>query len=132
MLQLDHGDNMKFSTKVDTDNASRTLDALMELIAELLPVDDATYPELARRDRSEAVAFCLRHSALHFSKTAGRLADYVEGADHGKYAEIETLEAIVAASLVNSLKLADEIGISGGDIIHQIEQKFARRTHEAI
>lgn len=128
MLQLDHGRHMPSHTTVDTVAASRTLDALIDMISDLLPVDEKTYPELAERDRAEAIAFCLRHSALHFSKTAGRLAAFVESADHGNFSEIEALEAIVAASLVNSLKLADEIGISGPEIMLQIEQKFGRRA----
>lgn len=129
MFQLDHGHHMPTAHTVDTDKASQTLDALIDMVSELLPVDESTYPELAERDRAEAIAFCLRHSALHFSKTAGRLAAFVEDADHGKYTRIEALEAIVAASLVNSLKLADEIGISGLEIIQQIEQKFAQHEH---
>lgn len=127
MLELGQGLSMQVNASVDMDKASETLDALIDMITELLPVDETTYPELANRDRPESIAFCLRHSALHFSKTAGRLAAFVEDADHGKYSEIETLEAIVAASLVNSLKLADEIGISGVEIICQIQEKFGRQ-----
>lgn len=124
MLQLDHERHMHTISTVDTDKASETLDSLIDLIADLLPVDEKTYPELADRDQAEAITFCLRHSALHFSKTAGRLAAFVEDADHGKYDRIQTLQTIVAASLVNSLKLADEIGLSGPEIIHVIQSKF--------
>ena len=130
MLQLDHGRRMPHNTSVDTETASRTLDSLIDMISDFLPVDEHTYPELAERDRAESISFCLRHSALHFSKTAGKLAAFVENADHGNFSQIEALEAIVAASLVNSLKLADEIGISGPEIMLQIEQKFGRRALE--
>ena len=124
MLQLDHDRHMHTISTVDTERASETLDSLIDLIADLLPVDEKTYPELANRDQAESITFCLRHSALHFSKTAGRLAAFVEDADHGRYDRIQTLQTIVAASLVNSLKLADEIGLSGPEIIQVIQSKF--------
>lgn len=127
MLQLDHSRQMQTISKVDTERASETLDNLIDLIADLLPVDEQTYPELSGRDKAEAITFCLRHSALHFSKTAGKLAAFVEDADHGKYDRIQTLQTIVAASLVNSLKLADEIGLSGPEIIQVIQSKFGLR-----
>lgn len=132
MLYAYQGHQMQAKKSLDMDKASETLDELMDMINELLPVNEITYPELANCERSEAVAFCLRHSALHFSKTAGRLAAFVENADHGKYSEIEALEAIVAASLVNSLKLADEIGISGVEIISQIQEKFGERQQAEL
>lgn len=127
MLQLDHDRHMHAISSADTEKASETLDNLIDLIADLLPVDEKTYPELANRGQVESLTFCLRHSALHFSKTAGRLAAFVEDADHGKYDRIQTLQTIVAASLVNSLKLADEIGLSGPEIIEVIRSKFGLR-----
>lgn len=125
MEQSETAISMTPQLEIDDVLASETLDKLIDLVTQLLPVDAETYPELATRDSSEEVAFCLRHSALHFSKTAGKLAAFVEDADHGRYAEIEYLQAIVASGLVNSLKLADEIGISGPEIIEQIRSKFA-------
>lgn len=127
MLQTDDVRYMVTLSQINRERASETLDQLIDLISDLLPVNEHVYPELGSRNADEAVSFCLRHSALHFSKTAGKLAAFVEDADHGKYAEIQTLQAIVAASLVNSLKLADEIGISGPDIIEQIRLKFDLR-----
>lgn len=124
MLQTDDARYMVMLSQIDDQRVGDTLDDLIDLISDLLPVNKDVYPELATRDQAEAISFCLRHSALHFSKTAGKLAAFVEDADHGKYAKIQTLQAIVAASLVNSLKLADEIGISGPDIVEQIKLKF--------
>ncbi|WP_133365617.1 hypothetical protein [Qipengyuania sediminis] len=109
---------------LDADRASETLDCLIDYVSDLLPVTNAEYPDVEAFSRGEALEFCLRHSALHFSKTAGRLAAFVENVDHGKYDHIEKLQAIVAAGLINSLKLADEIGISGPEIIAQMRAKF--------
>lgn len=118
---------MKVATpfaQLDSDGAERSLDSLIDLVSDLLPVDTTRYPNLPTADHSEEVVFCLRHSALHFSKTAGKLAAFVEGVDHGQFAQIQVLQSIVAASLVNSLKLADEIGLSGAEIIAAMREKY--------
>lgn len=117
---------MNAFSNLDQKNASATLDVLIDLVSDLLPVTVAQYPSLHMSSELSEVEFCIRHSALHFSKTAGRLAAWVEDADHGKYAKIDALEAIVAASLVNSLKLADEIGVSGVEILAHIKEKYSQ------
>lgn len=124
MLQAVSGQQMSPVPHIDAKDASATLDLLIDYVANLLPVTAEQYPSIASLDEGAKLEFCLRHSALHFSKTAGRLAAFVEDADHGKFAEIDALQAIVAASLVNSLKLADEIGLTGPDILEQIREKF--------
>lgn len=130
MLQFASDTHMNAPAHLDDTKASETLDVLIEFVSTLLPVNDDKYPAIRHFSRDQTVEFCLRHSALHFSKTAGRLAAYVEEADHGRYADIQILQSIVAASIVNSLKLADEIGISGPDIMEQIRDKFAQREAE--
>ena len=130
MLQRVSAVPMDTHIALNADQASDTLDSLIEYVSALLPVTNHQYPDIESRSRGEALGFCLRHSALHFSKTAGRLAAFVEGVDHGKFEEIQKLQAIVAASLINSLKLADEIGISGPQIINQIRDKFAELEEE--
>lgn len=132
MLEHASSEPAAFGMPIDDEQAGETLDVLMELVSDLLPVDRKTYPEVPVVNLSETVTFCLRHSALHFAKTAGRLASFVEDADHGKFAKFQTLEAIVAASLVNSLKLADEIGLSGADIIDAVRIKFAALEQEEL
>ncbi len=119
----DSGTNVSF--ELDDMRASHTLDELIDLVSDLFPVDEAHYPALRYQPSGPDVEFCLRHSALHFSKTAGRLAAWVEDADHGKFAKIEALESIVAAGLINSLKLADEIGVSGTEILSRIKQRYS-------
>jgi len=121
------GHEMHAFCDFDDEKTGDTLDVLIDLVSDLLPVNEIQYPSLRSQPEAETVEFCLRHSALHFSKTAGRLAAWVEDADHGKYAKIDALEAIVAASLINSLKLADEIGVSGVSILSYIKEKYAPR-----
>jgi hypothetical protein len=130
MLEHAQSEPEAYGMPIDNEQASLTLDALMVLVSDLLPVERTTYPEVPVENLSDTVTFCLRHSALHFSKTAGKLASFVEDADHGRFASFQTLESIVAASLVNSLKLADEIGLSGSEIIDAVRLKFAALERE--
>ncbi|WHU00927.1 hypothetical protein [Sphingomonas sp. NIBR02145] len=126
---MSHNDGYEMNafTEFDDKKAGDTLDVLIDLVSDLLPVTEVQYPSLRFQSEATAVEFCIRHSALHFSKTAGRLAAWVEDADHGKFAKIDALEAIVAAGLINSLKLADEIGVSGTAILSHIKEKYAPR-----
>jgi hypothetical protein len=129
-MSQNNGCTMNPFSDLDDKRASDTLSELIDLVSDLLPVTEAQYPDLRSQPGSETVEFCLRHSALHFSKTAGRLAAWVEDADHGKYARIDALESIVAAGLINSLKLADEIGVSGTEILSRIKERYS--PHAAV
>lgn len=122
----------KTGIALDDNTASESLDSLMYFVSDLLPVDAQQYPSAPLSSQSDAINFCLHHSALHFSKTAGRLAAFVEDADHGHFAKIQTLEGIVAASIVNSLKLAEEIGLTGSEIMQAVKAKFAVRDQEVL
>ena len=110
--------------------AVTTFDQLIDAVSVLLPVNRVQYPDLPQQLSGDVMQFCLRHSALHFSKTAGRLAAFVEDADHGSFQEIEKLEGIVAASLINSFKLADEIGLSGSRLVESIRLRFSQHARE--
>ena len=116
----------------DDEKASESLDSLMSFVSYLLPVDNQHYPSAPLASQSDAINFCLHHSALHFSKTAGSLAAFVESADHGHFPRIQTLENIVASSIVNSLKLAEEIGITGSEIMAAVKAKFAEPDRLAL
>lgn len=120
------------SAPFDQERASESLDSLMSFVSELLPVNEQSYPGASLESQTDAIRFCLHHSALHFSKTAGRLAAFVEGADHGQFAQFQALESIVAASLVNSLKLAEEIGLTGSEIMIAVKSKFAERDQAEL
>lgn len=98
------------------------IDELRSFVAHALPVNEARYPSLSPDDN--AVAFCVKHSALHFSKTSGQLAALAEKLDHGAEADLEEATKIVANSLVNALKLAEELSISTSSILAFLEEKY--------
>lgn len=112
-------------SSVNSDNSSfGDVGLLMGLVAEALPVDPGAYPTLGGMSEPEVRNFCVRHSALHFSKTAGQLAALAEALDHGSELRLEKLQKIAVNSVVNALKLADEAGLSANDIASEIRSKY--------
>lgn len=97
---------------------------LMLMIAGYLPVTVAQYPSLAFRDHEPVASFCVQHSALHFSKTAGQLAAIAEAIDHGHAMEVTSIRKIAINSIINSFKLANEIGLTSDELIKGIHDKF--------
>jgi hypothetical protein len=107
-----------------TDSLHSDVEMLMGLVLKSLPVDTQRYPAIAPLDGRELQIFCVRHSALHFSKTAGQLAELAEAIDHGAELKTEALRKIAISSLVNALKLADEVGLSGSEMAAEIRKKY--------
>ena len=107
---------MTFTAEVDR------LNELRSLVAAALPVTANHYPSLGGPD--ELVVFCVRHSALHFSKTSGQLAAMAERLDHGGSPDISEATRIVANSLINALKLAEELSIPTDQIMTCLDLKY--------
>jgi hypothetical protein len=99
------------------------IDELRSYIVAALPVDRVQYPSLPDED---VVAFCVKHSALHFSKTSGQLAALAESIDHGRAPDLFEATKIVANSLVNAFKLAEELSISTESIVAFVHDKYPR------
>lgn len=74
------------------------------------------YPELAGATPEEYLRFVIRHSALHFAKTAGKVAAVSEDIDHGGELDKESLKINVAKSLINTLYLAGQIGMDEAEL----------------
>jgi hypothetical protein len=100
------------------------LDILIAFIAKHFVFDEITYPELKEANDTQKLVFALRHSALHFSKTAGKIAAVSEDADHGDPLNIEALREQVSKALINTLRLAELVDMSEADIVRAIEKHF--------
>lgn len=109
-------------TKVRNPAVANRIDELRTFVVEALPVTKSQYPSLPEPDH--VVAFCVKHSALHFSKTSGQLAALAERMDHGGNPDLSEATKIVANSLVNALKLAEELSISTESILSFLSQKY--------
>jgi hypothetical protein len=69
---------------------NENIDSLIQYIAEHFQFNEKGYSELHGASDDELLRFAIRHSALHFSKTAGKIAAISEGADHGRKMDFET------------------------------------------
>ena len=105
------------------------LDKLIQFTAEHFVFDENAYPELAGVTDEEKLKFALRHSALHFAKTAGKIAALVEGMDHGKKLDTEEIKANIPKELINTLRLAELVDMTEADIIRAIEEKYNDRLN---
>lgn len=95
----------------------KTLTELMAHIAKVWTCDEARYPELAKLDAVGQKNFRLKHSVLHFNKSVGKLAALAETYDHeGTLSDAEA-QLIATKLFVNSLKLAEEVGLSADDLL---------------
>ena len=89
---------------------------MIALIRKHFVFDETNYPELAGRGEGERLAFALRHVAIHCAKTTGKIATVSEAADHGEVVDTEGLKLDCAKALINTLRLADLVGLSGKDL----------------
>jgi hypothetical protein len=85
------------------------MDHLIKHIGEKWICTPDRYPEMKDMNEEEKLRFVLRHSALHFSKTAGKIASASENTDHGEKLQLENLKRNTAKSLINTLYLAGQL-----------------------
>lgn len=102
------------------------LDRLIAYIRDNFPFNEEAYPELKSATEEEKKKFAVRHSALHFSKTAGKIASVSEDTDHGEEIDQEKLEENIPKALINVLRLAEIIGMTEKDIIKALEEKYKK------
>jgi len=100
------------------------IDKLIKLIAKHFVFDEEVYPELKGASEEQRLKFAIRHSALHFAKTAGKIAATSEDTDHGREIQIAELKINVSKALINVLRLAELLNITEEDLIHAVEKKY--------
>jgi len=100
------------------------IDKLIQFITKHFPFDESVYTELKDASKEERLRFAVRHSAIHFSKTAGKIAAISEKADHEGKVNPEDLKLDTVKGLVNALRLAELISLSEAEIIHTIEEMY--------
>lgn len=109
------------------------LSSLMAFIGERYTFTEEHYPTLGRDygpsvnglSDEERLHFIVRHSALHMMKSIGKIAAEAENADHGGLMNEEALKVATTKMLVNVLKLAEELGISGDDLAANVPNVMA-------
>ena len=108
----------------------KNLDKLTEFIAKHFVFDEETYPELKGMSDSERLAFAIRHLALHFSKTAGKIATVSESSDHGGELDIKSIKDNIPKALINTLRLAELVDMNEDEVVKAIEDKYKDQIPE--
>lgn len=103
---------------------SVSINQLIAYIAQHHQFTEAKYPELAGADERKRLAFAVRHVALHYGKTAGKVIAVAESVDHGGDINIDDLKADIRKSLINSLRLAELVGMNEEELLRSIEQQY--------
>ena len=102
----------------------KNLDTLMKYVALHFEFNAKKYPELIGASEEDTLRFAIRHSALHFSKTAGKVAASSESVDHGGILETEELKSNVAKSLINTLRLAELLKMSATELTELVKESL--------
>lgn len=100
------------------------INQLIKLIIKHFKFDEKTYPELKGANEEQRLAFAIKHSALHFAKTAGKIAAASEDADHGGGIDITNLKIDTVKAFISILRLAELLGMSEKDLIKAVEEKY--------
>ncbi len=100
------------------------LQTISDYIVQRYHFDSENYPPLAGLSEQERLQFSIRHLALHFSKTAGKIATASEGADHGGGMDIQELKVNLAKSLINTLRFAELVKMSDMEFVELIKKNY--------
>ncbi|HYD93252.1 MAG TPA: hypothetical protein VEB18_02235 [Candidatus Paceibacterota bacterium] len=101
-----------------------SLDALIAFITKHYPFVPEKYPQVDGLADAERQHFAIRHLSQHFSKTAGKITAAVEPADHGREMDMEEIRANLPKSLVNTLRLAQLVGMDEKALIAGVERMY--------
>jgi hypothetical protein len=104
------------------------LNELIAFIAERFRFEAPAYPSLAGKTAEECLVFGIQHNALHVAKTAGKIASVMESVDHGGSLDAEELRKHVSRSLINTLRLAELVGLTGEEMVRAVEEKYRPKT----
>jgi hypothetical protein len=96
------------------------MDSLIRYIANTHKFTAEKYPELNGTTNEQALLFAINHSALHMSKTTGKIAAYCEDRDHGDQGNLEELKTNTAKQLINTLRLAELLGLDEEELTKRI------------
>lgn len=106
------------------------IDNVIKFLAENLVFDEKGYPELIGATPQQKLLFGVRHSALHFAKTAGKIAAVSEDTDHGDALNLAEIKKQVSKAFANTLRLAELAGMSEKEILEAIEAKYRKKIFE--
>ncbi len=99
------------------------LDATIKHISDRYSFTSDRYPLIARLSPQERKAFAVSHSVHHMIKSIGKLSGECEAFDHGGALNEEVLREATVKMFINTLKLAEEIGMTADDLIAAVPMR---------
>ncbi len=110
---------------------NKELDKLIKFISKNFPFNGDKYPDLKREaDEQTLLRFGLKHVGLHMSKSLGKVSHASERLDHGKEFDLVEIRAEAVNTVINGLKLAELLNVSGAQIISEMEAKYHDKIEE--
>jgi hypothetical protein len=104
---------------MNSNQSNQALKSLFELVTMRYVYNVQNYPRLKGKSSLEIKDFGIKHSLLHIVKGTGRISQVLEDTDHGAILDTEALKAQAAKLLVNTLKLAETLGMTADELIHK-------------
>ena len=109
--------------EAETKEVERAFDTVMDAIEKKWMFDDREYPQLPNGER-EKTDFIIKHIVLRMVDSISNIAQYPEARDQkhvsGNYAYLQNG---VKSQMVNSFRLARQLGITGKDIVRYLHEK---------
>ena len=110
-----------------TGTPESTLAFLMAFIKARYTFTNEHYPNADLSTAEKVHAFAVSHSLKHMIKSVGKIAAETEAQDHGGTMNEENLRIATAKMLVNTLNLAEELGMSPDDLSAMVPKVMASK-----
>jgi len=94
----------------------KDLQELMDLVQRVFRCDPSVYWKLKHLPEDKWDNEIITHSALHLTKSAGKLAAISEAYEHGKPFDTEGAKEITLSALSTVLKTAKMLGMTAEDL----------------
>lgn len=101
-----------------------TLASLMRSIKEHHVFNNESYPGFEKLKDFEQRHFAIGHSALHLSKSVGRISGELESYDHGAQLNLEELRLNTVKLLMSTLRLASLLALEPDEIAETVDRIF--------
>ncbi len=107
----------------------KDLQEIMDLIGQKYVFNKENYPNMDDSDCGPKLMFAIQHSNLHMQKQLGVLATVCEEYDHTGVRTSQDQAKVEGAALkllINTLKLAQELGYSAETLLEDVEKFYKK------
>lgn len=98
-----------------------TTQELIDYIVERYQFTPDKFPKVEGMSEEEKFHFAIKHLALHFAKTAGKIVTVSEEYDHSGKIDFQNLKVDVAKSMLNTLRMAELAKVSGDELVAMVK-----------